>query len=143
MASYRSCCPWNVLIWGYLIITSIKFIIKTFDLIQKVKWQMTLKNGYRKWPLENRKKLFLQFFHIKVSRIHIFCHIDTWTDYWRLKMTSNKPEVANYLPFYIQKYIETIYFWNQCERSYHMRQDVTFILPEVAYYFPYITQKDN
>ena len=51
-------------------------------------------------------------------------------------MTSNKPEVTNYLPFYMQKYIETIYFWNQCERSYHMR-------PEVAYYLPYITQKDN
>ena len=31
-------------------------------------------------------------------------------------MTSNKPEMANYLPFCIQKYIETIYFWNQCER---------------------------
>ena len=24
-----------------------------------------------------------------------------------------------------------------------MRPDVTFILPEVAYYLPYITQKDN
>ena len=91
---------------------------------------MTLKNDNQKWPW------CLHIFDIKVLGIHIFCNIDIYTYHSRLQMT----EVSNYFPFYTQKYIKTIYFWNQCVKSYHMRPDVTFTSPELADYLPYCTQ---
>lgn len=53
----------------------------------------------------------------------------------------DKPEVASHLLVYRQRYIETIYFWDQCDKSYQMRQKVIFNLQEVAIYLPYFTQK--
>ena len=56
-------------------------------------------------------------------------------------MTFHQSKVANYLLVLRQRYIETIYFWNHCERSYHTIPAVTFTSPEVANYLPYFTQK--
>ena len=45
-----------------------------------------------------------------------------------------RPEVGNYLPYFRQKYIETIYLLNRYEETYDWTPIVTLVKPKVAYH---------